>query len=175
MKTVALILLYLGAIVAANLTTSHFAGLGHPEVSIYTAFALVAFDYVVRDVLHDWYTGRRRVAILGALILTGSALSYLANPDSADVAQWSALAFAGAMLVDSLLYHLARRLPWVERSSISNTAAAIADSAIFCAGLGFPFVVAFGQVTAKIAGGVIIALLIERVVPVGVYRRRRAA
>lgn len=164
--------LYLVAIVAANLTTTHYAAIGHPEASIYTAAGLVAFDFVVRDVLHDWYVGRRRLLVLGALIATGSLLSYLANPDSVEVAKWSAIAFAAAMTVDGLVYHAARRLPWVERSTLSNAAGAITDSTVFCIGVGFPFVVAFGQSTAKIAGGALFALAVERLLPVGHYRRR---
>jgi hypothetical protein len=39
MTRLALIPLYLAAIVAANLITTHYAKIGHPEVSIYTAFA----------------------------------------------------------------------------------------------------------------------------------------
>jgi hypothetical protein len=33
---------------------------------------------------------------------------------------------------------------------------------VFCAGLGFPFIVAFGQFTAKVAGGVLFVLVLER-------------
>jgi len=167
------IALYLSAIVAANLITTAGVRAGHPEVSVYTAFALVAFDLVARDLLHDWFTGRRRLAVLGALIAAGSALSYIANPDSAEIAKWSALAFAAAMIADGLVYHAARRLPWIERSNASNIAGAIVDSAVFCAALGFPFYIAFGQTTAKIAGGLVFALLLERVVPVGVYWHSR--
>ena len=162
MKRVALILAFLVAIVAANLTTTHYAKLGHPEVSIYTALGLIAFDFVVRDLLHDWYAGRRRLLVLGGLILAGSALSYLANHDAAEIAKWSAVAFAAAMTVDSLVYQAARRYGWLERSNLSNVAGALVDSAVFCAGVGFPFVVAFGQFTAKTAGGVLFSLLLAR-------------
>lgn len=155
---------YLAAIVAANLITNHFAELGHPEVSIYTAATLVAFDLVVRDVLHSWYVGRTRWAVLGALIVAGSLLSWLVNPAAADIAKWSALAFAAAMTVDTLVYQAARRMPWLERSNVSNLASAATDSAVFCWGLSFPFVVAFGQFTAKVAGGVLFSVLLARLV-----------
>lgn len=166
MRTLGLMVLYLAAIVAANLTTTHFAGRGHPEASVYTAFALVALDLVIRDVLHDWWRGWRRVAGLAGLVLAGSVLAYAANPDSAEVAKWSALAFAAAMTVDGLVYHAVRRLPWLERSNLSNIAGAATDSIVFCAGLGFPVIVAFGQFSAKVAGGVLFALVLVRVLPV---------
>lgn len=174
-KTLTLAAIFLAAITAANLITTHYASIGHPEASAVTAFCLVALDLVARDVLHDWYSGRRRVIVLGALILAGALLSYLANPDSAEIAKWSALAFAAAMTVDSVVYHAARRLPWAERSNISNIAGAVTDSIVFCAGVGFPWIVAFGQTTAKIAGGVIFVLLLERLLPVGVYGSRARA
>lgn len=160
-----LVLAYLAAIVAANLLTTHFARLGHPEASVYTAFALVAFDLVARDLLHDWFAGRRRLLVLGVLILAGSLLSYVANPASSSVAKWSALAFAAAMLADGVVYALARRRPWAERSNLSNVVGALADSVVFCAGLGFPVVVAFGQFTAKVAGGALLVIVIAAVKP----------
>lgn len=171
-KTAGLVVIYLAAIVAANLTLTHYAAQGHPEVSVYIAFVLVALDLVVRDVLHDWYAGRRRMLLLGGLILAGSVLSYLANPDSAEIAKWSALAFAAAMTVDTIVYQAVHHWPWAERSNLSNIAAAATDSAVFCAGLGFPFVVAFGQFTAKVAGGVLFVLLLERAASVGVSLHR---
>jgi uncharacterized PurR-regulated membrane protein YhhQ (DUF165 family) len=163
-KRILLVLLYLAAIVAANLITTHYAKLGHPEVSVYTAFAAVAFDLVARDALHDWYEGKRRVLLLAGLVLAGSLLSYLANPDSVEIAKWSALAFGAAMVADSIVYQLVHRLEWARRSNLSNIAGGAVDSAVFCAGLGFPFVVAFGQFTAKVAGGVLFVLLLERIV-----------
>jgi uncharacterized PurR-regulated membrane protein YhhQ (DUF165 family) len=171
-KTLGLIGLYLAAIVAANLITTHYARIGHPEASIYTAFALVALDLVIRDALHDWYRGRRRIAILGALVISGSILAYLANPDSAQIARWSAIAFAAAMTADGLTYQALLRLPWAERSNASNIVGAAVDSLVFCAGVGFPFLVGFGQFTAKVAGGVLFVLLLDRVIPVGTYLRQ---
>lgn len=170
----ALSAVYLAAIVAANLVTAHYAAEGHPEASLVTAFALVGLDVVVRDVLHDTLRGVRRWSWLGALVLAGSGLSYLANPDSAAVAQASAIAFAAMMAADTAAYHALRRLPWVERSGISNVCGAAVDSAVFVA-LAFdgPFLfwIAFGQFTAKAAGGFLWAVLLERVVPVGAHPR----
>jgi hypothetical protein len=142
--------LYLAAIVTANLLATEFAKNGHPEYTAITAFGLVAFDLVARDLLHDWFTGTRRILILTALILAGSVLSYLANPDSATIAQWSAI-----------VYNLARYRQWLERTNASNITGATVDSVVFVAGLGFPAMVAFNQTTAKIAGGLIFALALQ--------------
>jgi len=163
--------LYLVAITAANLITTHFAGQGHPEASIYTAFALVAFDMVARDRMHDLLPERgRRWAFLGVLIAVGSLISYVINADAATIAIASCVAFAAAFTVDSIVYELAHRWAWLERSNASNIAAALVDSAVFVA-LAFPgflFVVAFGQFTAKVAGGLVFSLMLSRrVVPQG--------
>jgi uncharacterized PurR-regulated membrane protein YhhQ (DUF165 family) len=66
------------------------------------------------------------------------------------------------MTADTIVYQAVHRMPWAERSNLSNIAGAAVDSAVFCAGLGFPFIVAFGQFTAKVAGGVLFVLLLER-------------
>lgn len=163
---------YLAAIVAANLITTHYAELGHPEVSVYTALGLIAFDFVARDLVHDWIAGARRWAYLAVLVAAGSLISYQLNADAATIATASAAAFAAAMLVDSAVYHAVRFWPWVERSSTSNVAGAVVDSVVFCWIAGFPFIVGFGQATAKVAGGLLFALVLERVVPVGVWARR---
>ena len=167
MRPALYVLVYLAAITAANLITTHYAGLGHPEVSVYTALGLVALDLVVRDQLHDlWPTPLRRWVGLGALIVAGSAISYAVNRDAATIAVASCAAFAAAFTVDSLVYELGRhrRWPWLERSNASNVVAAAVDSVVFVA-LAFPgflFLVAFGQFTAKVAGGVIFSLVLAR-------------
>lgn len=165
MTRIAVVLGYLAAIVGANLITTHYAKIGHPEVSVYTAFGLIAFDFVARDLLHDAWQGRERWLKLGALVLAGSAISYFVNPDSARIAIASSAAFATAFVIDTLVYQGVHRLPWLQRSNISNIFASVADSVVFCA-IAFPgpflFAVAFGQTTAKIAGGIVFSLLFLR-------------
>ena len=62
----------------------------------------------------------------------------------------------------------------MERSGLSNAAAAAVDSALFVwiAFPGFLWAVAVGQFGAKVAGGFLIALALERFTPVGtIYAR----
>lgn len=152
---------FLLAIAAANLITTHAARLGHPEVSVYTAFGLVALAFVLRDRLHDHWR-RRRVAKMAALIAGGSLLAYLATPDAARVALASTAAFAIAETVDAIAYHLARRRPWLVRSNASNVVGAVVDSSVFVAIAfpGFLLSVALQQAAAKVAGGVVFSLLL---------------
>lgn len=168
----ALVVAYLVAITAANLLAVRFADAGHPQYTVYTAFALVAFDLVARDRLHDAF-GRWRWLALAALVIAGSIISYAINRDAATatIALASCVAFAAAMSTDSLVYELGRRAGWrwLERSNASNVVAAAVDSFVFV-WLAFPgllFAVAFGQFTAKVAGGLVFSLALERRVSAG--------
>jgi uncharacterized PurR-regulated membrane protein YhhQ (DUF165 family) len=153
-------LIALVAVTAANLITTEVG----PEASVYTAFFLIAADFVARDLIHD-YAGRRRWIILGSLIVAGSAISYAINSDAAQIAKASAAAFGAALVVDTLIYQLVHRRPWLERSNISNVFAAAVDSAVFVA-VAFPgaflWDIAFGQLTAKVAGGVLFSIALLR-------------
>ena len=156
--TLLLMALYLAAITAANLIVVELG----PEASVYTAFGLVAFDLVARDLLHERWAGLRRWVYLGALIAAGSLISYAVNSDAEQIAKASAIAFASAFTVDALIYQVLLRRPWLERSNGSNLIAAAVDSVVFVA-IAFPgpmlWDIAFGQFTAKVAGGALISIV----------------
>lgn len=157
-----LIAAYLAAIVAANLTISHYG----PTASIFTAFALIGLDLTVRDALHERWTleGRRLARAMGALILAGSTLTYVANAGARQIAVASAVAFAASLTVDALAFHRLRRYGRFEAWNGSNIVSALVDSAIFptlAFGAILPDVMA-GQVAAKIAGGLVWALVLLR-------------
>lgn len=157
MRNALIIGTYLAAIVAANLITTEFG----PEASIYNAFFLIGLTLVVRDVAHDAWEDHRALK-MAALIATGALLSYLVNTDAARIAVASCVAFAAAETADALLYHAARRLPWLERSNLSNLLGAAVDSIVFpwIAFNGFMWAITFGQFSAKVAGGVLFSLLL---------------
>lgn len=160
------------AILAANAAANLIIADHGPSAAPYVALGLVALDLVARDALHDRLEARRRVALLAALTLAGAAISYAVNADAARIALASALAFACAFTVDAVAYHLARFRPWLERSNLSNIAAALVDTATFYLvagfGLGGPAIVQAGM---KVAGGLLFALALERVIAVGVRVR----
>ncbi len=156
-KTVALVAVFLAAIVAANLLVSEFG----PEASIYNAFFLIGLDLTTRDALHDAW-GRHRWRNMALLIAAGSLLSWLVDRDAGTIALASAAAFAAAGTADLIVYHLARRRPWLERANTSNLFGAAVDSIVFptIAFGGLLWGVTFGQFCAKVAGGFLFALLI---------------
>ena len=166
MAAIALVLLYLGAIVAANLSSAHFG----PEASIYNAFFLIGLNLTTRDRLHDLW-GRNRFRNMALLIVAGSALSFAAAhlfagsvpPDIvARIALASAVAFAVAEGTDALVYQSLRRRPWLERANSSNFFGAALDSTIFVSiAFGWQWELIFGQFCAKVAGGFVWSLIIR--------------
>ncbi|HEY9282329.1 MAG TPA: VUT family protein [Pyrinomonadaceae bacterium] len=125
----------------ANLVVAAFG----PAALPVTAFLLIPFDLCARDLLHERWGGRRLRLKMGALISTGSLLSYVVQPGSGRVAVASALAFGTAAVIDTAVYHLARRRSRLVRMNLSNACAAIIDSAVFP-------VVAFGSTTLALSG-----------------------
>lgn len=164
----ALVVSYLGVIVAANLISAHYG----PSASIYNAFFLVGFAITTRDYLHDLWRGHR-IRNMGALIVAGSALSYGASialasdstPSSivARIALASCVAFATSESWDALIYQAMHKREWLERSNVSNITSASIDSAVFVSiAFGWTWSIIFGQICAKIAGGFIWSWLIAR-------------
>jgi uncharacterized PurR-regulated membrane protein YhhQ (DUF165 family) len=161
MKTSALIALYLGAIVLANVSFAIW-GLA---VEPWNSMLLIGLDLTARDHLHEAW-GRRGLAWkMGLLILAGSALSALLGLATAGlvattidggvvrVAIASAAGFGAAGVADVLTFGL---LPhrWL-RINGSNGVAALVDSFVFPAVAFGEFDLAIGLyfATVKIGGG----------------------
>lgn len=153
-------LLYLSAIVAANLSVAHFG----PGAVYANAFLFIGLDLTARDKLHDRWNGKGLLWKMGLLIAAGGALSWLLNRDAATIALASTVAFATAATVDAGIYHLLRRRRFVVRANASNVPAAAADSIVFpwIAFGGFDPVITLGQFVAKVAGGFVWSLILGR-------------
>jgi hypothetical protein len=153
-----LIALYLGAIVTANLSVATFG----PDVVILNSFLLIALDLTTRDRLHEMWHRRGLVWKMGALIASGSILSFALNAGAGQIALASFLAFAGAAVVDTFVFSRLWRKKWLVRSNLSNVVSAAMDSLLFPAiafGAFLPWII-FGQFVAKVAGGFIWSLLL---------------
>jgi queuosine precursor transporter len=165
MARVALITAYLAAIIAANLTIAEWG----PQMAVYNAFLFIGLDLATRDALHDMWRGHL-IRNMAALIAAGSALSYLAGlwigsgPFVGRIALASAIAFGAAATADAVTYHYLRHKTWHERVNQSNIAGAAVDSVVFALlwPFGFQFAVVFGMFAAKVAGGVVWALILGR-------------
>ena len=153
------IIIYLAAIVSANLLILEFG----PSVSILNAFFLIGLDLSLRDYLHDcWEKNLKRN--MGLLICAGSGLTILLNLEALQIALASATAFGISALLDSLVYHKLKTHPYLVRSNSSNLLGSLTDSMIFpvLAFGGFPILIIAGQFAAKLLGGFLWSLGINR-------------
>jgi queuosine precursor transporter len=153
-----LILLYLSAIVLANLSVAAFG----PGVSIVNAFLFIGLDLTTRDVLHErWQAHLWRNMVL--LIATGSILSAALNWNALPIAVASFVAFGLAALVDTVVYQRLRNRTKFVKINGSNLMSAAVDSITFpTLAFGFPLLipVMVGQFVAKIGGGFIWSLIL---------------
>lgn len=159
MNSSLLVILYLAAIVAANLI---IARLG-PQATLITAFLLIGLDITARDRLHESWQGRQLWPKMAALIAAGSLLSWLLNARAGPIALASFVAFAASSGADTLTYHLLRRRAWMVKVNGSNVVSAAIDSLVFptlAFGRLLPLVVA-GQFVAKVAGGALWAAVLR--------------
>lgn len=168
-STVLFVGTYLAAIVAANLSISHWG----TRAAIWNAVILIGFDLVTRDRLHDAWKGHV-LRNMSVLIVTGSVLSYVAGLAFGNgafvgqIALASGVAFAAATTADTIVYHLRRKKSWSDRSNESNVAGAAVDSLVFAVMLTavtpIPFSWAFVLTlwSAKVAGGYCWSLILRR-------------
>ena len=110
------ILMYLVAIVAANLSVAYFG----PSATIVNAFLFIGLDLTARDKLHDQWHNDRLWLRMGALVLAGSVITVVLNMGALRIAVASTLAFAGAALVDSLVYQKMYARPKLVKMNGSN-------------------------------------------------------
>lgn len=151
-----LVLLYLLAIVLANVTVAMFGA----EWSIINAFLFIGFDLACRDMLHARFT---RTQMIG-LIFIGGAISWLLNQDAGIIAVASFTAFTTSQSVDYAIYSALIKRPYTIRANASNIAGALVDSVIFpliAFGAILPAIM-LGQFIAKVAGGALWAWVLNR-------------
>ena len=153
------VVMYLGAIVLANLTLVYFG----PAWSIVNAFLFIGFDLTARDKLHDAWHGKRLVLKMTALIAAGSLLSYALNRNAGQIAIASFVAFGAAGITDAVIYQLLGKYPKWMRINGSNVPSAAVDSIIFptLAFGGFLPLITLGQFAAKVLGGAIWSAIIK--------------
>lgn len=167
--TVAAVAWYVSAIVAANWLVTRYGQRALP----YTAFFLIPFDLVVRDLMQDRWQELARWAIalrMGLLIGGGAAISLLTATGSFRINLASMCAFVVAATIDAATYQTMIKYGRIFRINAATGLGAFTDSAIFAA-LAFDDVswqlVALQMVT-KIAGGFVWSLVLFRL-----FRKRQ--
>lgn len=155
------VLLYLAAIVAANLLTARLG----PWITPINGFVFIGLDITTRDHLHDAWKHKGLWWKMMLLIGGGSVLSWLLNRNAGRIALASFSAFAASGLVDALIYHVLGKWSKFERVNWSNLGSAAVDSVLFPAlAFGWPpdMAIVYGQATAKVGGGLFWSLVLMR-------------
>jgi hypothetical protein len=153
--------LFVAAIVAANMSVAFFG----PMVTPINAFLLIGLDLSLRDALHDRWANDGIVWRMGALILAGSAISFLVNPATGMIAIASCVSFGASSAADALTYGMIRKRPFMIRANGSNLVGAGVDSILFptiAFGVLMPHIVLM-QFAAKVAGGFVWSLVLRKV------------
>ncbi len=166
-----MVVVYLVAIVAANLLVTRFGA----RAVFLVAFVFIGLDLSLRDALHEAWRRHRLLPKMASLIACGSVISWLLNRDAAQVALASFLAFAAASTVDAVSFHLLRDRHYLVKVNGSNLFGALVDSIVFptVAFGGFAAWVTLGQFAAKVGGGFVWSLLLRPLQAAGGSRRVR--
>jgi hypothetical protein len=160
MRSLALVGLYLTAIVAANLLVATFG----PAISVVNAFVFIGLDLTTRDALHEAWRGRGLAWKMALLIAAGSCISWLLNRDAGPIAVASFVAFAVSASLDAVIYALLGHRAYLVKVNGSNIVSAAADSLMFPAlafGLPLLWPIVLGQFVAKVAGGALWAFVLR--------------
>jgi hypothetical protein len=121
------ILIFLVAIVLANLSVAYFGPISTP----FNAFLLIGLDLSLRDHIHEKWHGRNLGLKMFGLICTGALITYLLNKDAGMIGVASVIAFTGALIVDALLYQKFFNKTKLAKMNISNIGSATVDSILF--------------------------------------------
>ena len=119
--------LYLLAFVFANFIVLWFGSKG----LIFTALFLVPFDFVIRCLFHETWKGMELFLKLGALVLIASALTYIINRDSLNIALGSACGFIAAQIFAGIFYQIAIKKRYFIKVNGSDAIGILVDSIVF--------------------------------------------
>ena len=154
------ILIFLLAIVAANLSVAYFGPISTP----FNAFVLIGLDLSLRDRIHEKWHGNHLGLKMFGLICAGAAITYLLNQGAGMICVGSVVAFAGSLIVDSVVYQKLMHKSKLFRMNGSNIPSAITDSILFptiAFGVFMPWIIIL-QAVAKIGGGALWAWVLTK-------------
>ena len=155
-----IVLAYLAANVAANLSVTYFGPISTPI----NAFLLIAFDLAARDKLHEEWGNKHLWPKMLLLVGTGALLSWFINRNAGPIATASFISFLLTGITDTAVYQALKKHPRFVKINSSNIASSAVDSLVFptlAFGTFIPYAV-FGQFLAKVFGGYLWSLILFR-------------
>jgi len=155
-----MIILYLAAIVLANLSSAYFG----PSASVVNAFLFIGLDLTARDKLHDTWQRRGLWWKMALLIAAGSLISWVLNRNTGQIALASFVAFGCAAIADTVVYQVLHKKTYLVKVNGSNVISAAVDSLVFptLAFGGFMPLITLGQFAAKVIGGALWSFVLRR-------------
>jgi len=154
------VLVFLLAIVAANLSVAYFGPVSTP----FNAFILIGLDLSLRDRIHEKWHGNHLALKMFGLICAGAAITYLLNRGAGMICVGSVVAFSGALIVDAVIYQRLIKKSRLIKMNGSNVGSALTDSILFptiAFGSFMPWIVLF-QFLAKVIGGAFWAWILTK-------------
>jgi len=154
------ILVFLLAIVAANLSVAYFGPISTPI----NAFLLIGLDLSLRDHIHDKWHGNNLGLKMCSLICAGAVITFLLNRNAGMICVGSVVAFSGALIVDAVIYQKLFYRSRLVKMNGSNLGSAAADSILFPSiafGVFMPWII-IAQFAAKVLGGALWAWILTR-------------
>ena len=115
-------LMYLTAVVAANLSATYFGIWATP----FNAMFLIGLEITSRDYLHTKLT---HVELITVVLLAG-VLSFLLNTKALNIAIGSSVAIVVSCFIDYFVFNKTKGT-WFKKSNVSNVFSATSDSLIF--------------------------------------------
>lgn len=119
--------IYLLVFVLANFIVLWFGA----EGLIITALLLIPFDFVMRCLFHEKWKGWELIWKLGTIVAIASALTYIINQDTKNIALGSMFGFILAQIVAGIFYQFMIRKSYFVKVNGSDALAIIADSIVF--------------------------------------------
>lgn len=143
--------LYLAAFVLANFIVLWLG----PAGLIITALLLIPFDFVMRCFFHEQWKGKELIAKLGTLVIISSALTYVINHETQNIALGSMTGFISAQIIAGAFYQMTIKKSYFIKVNGSDAFGIIADSIVFqlVAFDSLDLYITLSQTALKIVGG----------------------
>jgi uncharacterized PurR-regulated membrane protein YhhQ (DUF165 family) len=121
------VLIFLAAIVLANLSVAHFGPVSTPI----NAFFLIGLNLTLRDSIHDrWHNKNLTIKML-ALVVASAGITYALNKNAGIIGLASVIAFTASLSADWILYQAFWNKKKWQKMLYSNTGSAAVDSVLF--------------------------------------------
>ena len=150
-KNTLFIILYLVALVAANLIVKHFG----PYGLWFSSAFLIPFDFICRCIFHETWKGYKLVLNLTLLTIVSGIITFVFNHDALNIAVASFAGIVSVQIFAGIFYQIFKKKSFLVKVNLSDLVAIVVDSIVFqmVAFQTINFQVTGGQILIKMLGG----------------------